>query len=322
MNNLYIDLLRALRYFNLYYIRKKIILHKPKCITDADVASALIASLLNSDEPTMIARFGSTELAVLINYLGIIEGNKSPIKYVLGKSNAWWWNLNLINRLNFNSGFFHSDFESVTKFCKLMINDISQVNLLGSWLPDERQFDKCLSSVPKVDLELLNPYFSKVPWTKSLKGKRVLVIHPYAETIASQYLNRKNLFKEDLLPEFELLTIKAVQTVAGEQSRFKNWFDALDSMKNQMNEIEFDICLIGCGAYGFLLAAHAKRIGKKGFHLGGSLQLLFGIRGKRWEDPNYNPSYNFSALMNDYWVRPKSEERPTKASDVEDACYW
>ena len=93
-------------------------------------------------------------------------------------------------------------------------------------------------------------------------------------------------------------------------------------MKAQMDRIDYDICLIGCGAYGFPLAAHAKRMGKKGFHLGGSLQLLFGIRGKRWENPDYNPDYNYAALMNEHWVKPSEEERPVAAKKVEDACYW
>jgi hypothetical protein len=93
-------------------------------------------------------------------------------------------------------------------------------------------------------------------------------------------------------------------------------------MKAQMDQVDYDICLIGCGAYGFPLAAHAKRMGNVGFHLGGSLQLLFGIRGKRWENPDYNPVYNYAALMNEHWVKPAEEERPVAANKVEGACYW
>ena len=33
-------------------------------------------------------------------------------------------------------------------------------------------------------------------------------------------------------------------------------------MKMQMDEEDYDIALIGCGAYGMSLAAHAKRKGK------------------------------------------------------------
>lgn len=49
-------------------------------------------------------------------------------------------------------------------------------------------------------------------------------------------------------------------------------------MKDEIDKQDYDIALIGCGAYGFPLAAHIKRSGKKAIHLGGALQLLFGIK--------------------------------------------
>lgn len=49
-------------------------------------------------------------------------------------------------------------------------------------------------------------------------------------------------------------------------------------MKDEIDKRDYDIALIGCGAYGFPLAAHIKRSGKKAVHLGGALQLLFGIK--------------------------------------------
>ena len=63
-------------------------------------------------------------------------------------------------------------------------------------------------------------------------------------------------------------------------------------------------------------------LGKKAVHLGGSLQLLFGIKGKRWEDPNYNKNYNYSELMNEYWIRPDERFKPQNAAQVEGGCYW
>lgn len=86
------------------------------------------------------------------------------------------------------------------------------------------------------------------------------------------------------MPDFDLITIKAVQSLGGGE-QFQSWFDALDWMKAEIDKHDYDICLIGCGAYGFPLAAHVKRLGKKAFHLGGALQLVFGIRGRRWENP-------------------------------------
>jgi hypothetical protein len=95
-----------------------------------------------------------------------------------------------------------------------------------------------------VDLELLNPYFSRIPWTKSLTDKRVLVIHPFTQSIEAQYRKRELLFKDDLLPAFELKTIKAVQSIAGEKTRFNDWFEALDSMKEKMDSTDYDVALM------------------------------------------------------------------------------
>lgn len=138
-----------------------------------------------------------------------------------------------------------------------------------------------------------------------------------------------NLFKnKDILPTFDLITIEAVQSLGGDNNGFENWFDALEFMKNQINKVEFDICLIWCGAYDFLLASHVKNIGKKAVHWGGALQLLFGIKGKRWEDPNYasslrnlNKNINYLSLMNDNWIRPESK-RTEHSQSVENGCYW
>ena len=174
----------------------------------------------------------------------------------------------------------------------------------------------------------LDPFWSEVPWTKVLKGKRVLVVHPFAETIQSQYTKRELFFKNpDILPEFKSLQIiQAVQSIGGESNGFKDWFEALEYMKNEIEKCDFEICLIGCGAYGFPLAAHVKRMGKKAVHIGGYIQLLFGIMGSRWDHdkPHYEKGtyIYYAGLENKYWVRPNENERPLKTSICEGSCYW
>ena len=149
----------------------------------------------------------------------------------------------------------------------------------------------------------------------------MLVIHPFQKSIEQQYQKRELLFKNNLLPKFELKTIKAVQTLANEKCEFKTWFEALDSMKQQMDNIDYDVALIGCGAYGLHLAAHAKRMGKKAIHLGGALQIFFGIIGKRYENPKHANGFYLS-LFNEHWTRPINEERPADAYLVENSTYW
>jgi len=213
---------------------------------DAQIVSNKIYSLLVSNKPCMIARFGATESNVLKNYIGINSKQRSILDFITNKCAPWWWNKNILMNFKLWSGFFPIDTLLVEKYCKLTLSDIPEVNILGTWGADQNLCDDVLRNVLKVEFEYLEPFFSNKPWTKALEGKKVLVIHPFQSSIESQYKKRELLFKDNLLPKFEIKTIKAQQTLASEKSEFKNWFEALDFMKNQMNEIDYDIALIGC----------------------------------------------------------------------------
>jgi len=288
---------------------------------EAEVTSKKIYNLLVSDKPCMIARFGSTESNIIKNYNCINYKNRSITDYITDKSKGWWWNKSILRNFNVWSGFFPLEISLVEKYCELVISDVPQIDMVPFWNLDNYLFKNELKNTLKVQFEYLEPFFLNNPWTKALENKKVLVIHPFQKSIEKQYEKRELLFKNNLLPKFELKTIKAVQSVANEDTEFKTWFDALDHMKNQMNEIDYDIALIGCGAYGFNLAAHAKRMGKKGFHIGGVLQMLFGIIGKRWENPN-QANGQYLRLFNDHWIRPMNEEKPKYSNLVENDTYW
>jgi len=284
-------------------------------------ASELISQTLLENKPAMIARLGSTELACMINYLGVTQPDKyKSIKgYISNQTPPWWWNTSIINQMQNWSGFFPARVDKIEQFCELMIEDLANVDILGSWLKEESFFSEELAHSKKVMLEDLEPFFTPNPWTKALAGKKVLVVHPFVETIKNQYQNREKLFENSLLPEFELEVIPAVQSIAGQKTEFEDWFAALDSMKEKIAKKDFDVCILGCGAYGFPLASFVKNMGKQSIHMGGATQLLFGIKGKRWENFIVYPYAN---LFNEHWVRPNQNETPQKSTSVEGGCYW
>lgn len=292
-----------------------------------DKASEMIYNLLSDDKPCMIARFGANELNAVINYLGVNATKHSIWEFIQGKQPEWWWNKNIMYNMQNNAGFFPAIPENMQRFGEMMIEDTKEVDLLGSWLKQEYYFYKN-ENIQAVKLVLLEPYHSQNPWSRILRNKKILVIHPFAELIQTQYNNRRKLFKNpNVLPDFELKTLQAVQSLGGSNDKFQSWFDALQWMENEMDKIDYDICLIGCGAYGFPLAAHAKRKGKKAVHLGGALQLLFGIKGKRWEVKDYATTWQlpqdaYLSFFNEFWVRPSKNETPSNASNVEGGCYW
>lgn len=298
------------------------------CEKDPDKASQIIYNYLTDDKPCMITRFGASELIMLTNYYGIKHHDKNILRYIKGESIPWWWEQNRMDQMQRWAGFFPPSEDKIEMFCKLMIKDIKEIDILGSWLRDEVYFKDYIKNVAKISLLLLEPYTSKNPWSRCLKGEKVLVVHPFAELIEEQYKKRTFLFKNaDVLPEFNLQTIKAVQSIGGESHGFSDWFEALKWMEDEIDKRDYDICLIGCGAYGFPLAAHVKQMGKKSVHLGGALQLLFGIKGKRWENPDYLsddllPKDIYLNMFNDYWVKPSEGLKPKNANKVENGCYW
>lgn len=154
-----------------------------------------------------------------------------------------------------NAGFFPINDEVLRQFKDLMLADMKELDILCSWRPEEHCFRKRLCHCLKAPLGLVGgPSDSPDTWTQALKGKRVLIVHPFAETIEKQYYERRALLFDNplILPEFASLeTVKAVQTIADNDAGFKSWFEAFDYMRKLIDGHEYDVALIGCGAYGF-----------------------------------------------------------------------
>jgi len=285
-----------------------------------EVAGQLISQKLREDKPLMISRFGSIELSCVTNYLHQKQPRNKYMNFITGKTGSYEWEKMVVESMCIQAGFFPKSLTLLEKFSELYLDDMNQIDILGSWLKEEQLYSDQLQQASKVGILNLEPYNHHQPWSQELRGKKVLVIHPYDESIRRQYQRRHLLFSDPLvLPEFELATLRAVQSIGENGAAFPNWFDALDSMKEQVAARDFDIAIIGCGAYGLPLAAFVKRLGKKAVHLGGATQLLFGIKGKRWEN-NYL-DYK-ERLINTHWVRPLPEEVPGNFMRVENGCYW
>jgi hypothetical protein len=319
VNAIYAEVLHTLRSFH-KTLRKK---ENPNGFSPDNVqltgqaASDLIKQKLGSGKPAMIARFGSGELSAALAFHFAQLPESSPRKawrYISQDYPEFWWDRCLARGLTRNAGFFPAEEALYDRFASLLIDDMQYVDVLGSWLTGERVFSQQLLSATKVGIEDLQPYHHADPWSEALAGRKVLVIHPFTKSIEAQYQKRSLLFEDPrVLPEFELKTIKAVQSIAyaDTSSVYATWFDALGHMCDQMTHTDFDVAIIGCGAYGFPLAAFAKRLGKQAIHLGGATQLLFGIKGKRWGE-----------IGNEHWVHPLPEEHPQGFEKIEGGCYW
>lgn len=275
---------------------------------DPQAGNDLLSHAIRRRSSLMVARHGSNEL----NF--VVRPRLSTFQELCGIA-----------------GFFPKDMSLGKEFVTLYRAASSDVDLLAIWnfrhgkfKEEERLFNLCGPDAATIDLISLTPFHYKNPWTRVLAGKSVLVVHPFVATIQRQYHeSRTKLFQDpEVLPEFKSLQcVRAVQSMDGKVKGYATWFDALDSMCREIESKDFDIALIGCGAYGLPLASFVKGIGKQAIHIGGALQLFFGIKGRRWEGEasgyNYDRKY-----YNDYWVRPDETETPKDAHKYEGSAYW
>ena len=276
-----------------------------KKIVYGENTQEIIKSKLSSDDPCLIGRFGLTEFKVLYSYL-FKHSKYSKRLY------------------NMMCSVYPVSRENLDKYAQGMLNLTPNIDVLCCWAdPDEAKYCKkyCKQDTEYINLYALNSIVYSNPWTSALKGKKVLVINPFDETIKEQYAKRELLFDNpEILPDFELMTLKPPYiTKENIQSQpYSSWFEALDVMKKQIETYDFDIAIIGAGPFGIFLADYCKNLGKKAVVIGGATQLLFGIMGARWE--NNHP--NIKALVNEYWVRPSDSEKPEGFKKIEGGCYW
>lgn len=272
-----------------------------------------VAELISRNEPLMVARLGSAELACLRYYLEK-RGRKKR-----------GYSRRICSAMANNAGFFPVDDDSLDAFSKIFLEHLAQADVMGVWFNKYENVicNNYCRNAELVDFDCLEPFRFADPWSSRLARRKVLVVHPFAESIRKQYEEKRRLLfpSSEVLPDFELKTIRAVQSIGGTKVNFATWFDAYDFMCEEITKVDFDICIIGAGAYGLPLAAFAKKLGKQAIHLGGVTQILFGIKGKRWErDPAY--AETTARLFNEHWVRPLDTETPANKDKIENGCYW
>ena len=272
---------------------------------EAAAVDSWISSKLDKREPFMVGRWGSVESRLV---------------------GEWLWKKKRFSRKTFleahqNAGIFPCLPEVLVQVADCLYSSARSLDLVGCWDSpyQPRLISEVYSTALRCDLSSLEPWLlNGESWLSSLASRRVLVVHPFVKTISSQLVSIDKVFGPGLgLPPCDLKLVKPPVTLGLQTDDFSSWLVALEDLRTRVLSIDFDVALIGCGAYGLPLSAAIKAQGRQSIHLGGSLQLLFGIRGRRWEAM---PQY--AALMNDSWVRPSPDETPVAANKVDGGCYW
>ena len=273
-----------------------------------------IIELLEKNEPFLISRLGiGAETYLTYQYL-----SRSKI------------NFNYLNALNNNAGIYNVN-KTLKNYLDLYSECIKNSDYLAcfvSSIVNEQNFFINKYNLNILHSRVLEPFYSclenEKPWSQYLINKKVLVISPFVESFKKQLNNNFQIFKDPnkkiFLDGQQFIFYKSYQTSGGNHLH-NDWFETYNFMKNDITNIDFDIALVSCGGYGLLLCNHIKStMNKSAIYIGGGLQLLFGVRGKRWES---NQMWNNIIRENDTnFIKPSGDEIMKNNNNIEGGCYW
>lgn len=257
---------------------------------------------------------GQQPITEYYNWIGTTAGLYPNTKEYI---ETVWYRENIQNLLN----------SDIVGFVDISETIKSDVNFLNSYCSNKPLFFK-------EQIEVLDPGTlldtNKInnPWTKQLKGKRVLVVSSHEKTILKQWDNIENIWKgktNEICP-FELVgVVRSPFNPQIDSRQYPNcgsWDQTLDYMKKLIDSYDYDVLLSGSAVFSPSLADHAKKSGKIGITICGAIQLFFGILGSRWV--NNQCFSEWRKLFNDNWIYPLEEDLPNNKSmfDSYEKAYW
>jgi len=233
-------------------------------------------------------------------------------------------------------------------FTQVFLESIKEMNVLASWNDnllqmEEMIWNQFINPIPMskeikgvVDLTSLESFYTTPDnwWQNLYKNKTILIISPFTKSISGQleYPQRDKVWSGkwnnfwDKSITFKYITFSHPYATLSkeEQDKYpKSFNDVIEKYKKEINLIgDFDIALVGAGCYSISLCSYIKsQCQRSAFHLGGGLQMMFGVYGNRWFQ-NGNTSEFFKQYMNINWVRPSGDEVPEGFKKQENGAYF
>lgn len=275
----------------------------------------IIRTALESKKPLAIGKIGGTEGKALSYYA-------NHFTRILRKKKIQ----RMSQKLYLHSGVYPPDLATYKRFYAYWREKVLPCcDYLADWRPkesDRRLAKQCNFNPIWIKQDLLSPQNG---WLSTLNNYSIAVISPFVNSIQSQIPKLRDIWPQYSIDASSIIfhVIKAPHYAHLVPPTHTDWFQALDALSHQLKELEYDLLLVGAGAWGLPLAVEAKRQGKIGIHLGGQLQITFGITGARWgASVNERPEY-----MNQHWITPLESDKPqtlasAKQDFLNDCAYW
>lgn len=155
------------------------------------------------------------------------------------------------------------------------------------------------------------------------EDKRLLLICPFADLLCQRATKEtfEGVWSKTGKPWFYPRSVDSLEFPYGfaaeTQKKYSNALALLDAISKELERKYFDIALIAAAGLSVPIVSIIKRMGKIGIVLGGDLQVLFGVRGKRWRDQERWKRDYFNA----WWIDMPEKYKPKEDGFCEGA-YW
>jgi hypothetical protein len=280
----------------------------------AQIIKDSISKALASDEGCIIGRNGQIELDLMMS------GSDAPFTK--------------LRTLEQNAGVFPSlqpYFFDKWKEATTRATIDADVLVTGWYEPlreAEQAFLSDLSVTKKqIPLRSLEPYYvdTEEQWTQLLEDQDVAVVSSFSMSARKQVEKGSAIWgSKGVLPsniKWHWIQTGHPPCIAQGSNEWpphvNNWLEAANYVVSEVVKSGARIAIIGCGGLGMPIAKMLKDRGIIAIVMGGAIQILFGIKGKRWKS---HPI--ISTFWNDEWVWPSIDETPLAAKAVEGGCYW
>jgi len=150
------------------------------------------------------------------------------------------------------------------------------------------------------------------------EGKRILIVSPFSESLQYQYTRLPNILINYTFPNFDLVTyntnitynfFKDTKEFLGVNTN--NWHEECDAISAGISKLDFDIALLSCGGYSMPVGNYIDKVMKrKAVYLGGILNVMFNIYGKRYDTTFFN-----SLVNREYQITSIENDKVFKAMD-------
>jgi hypothetical protein len=291
------------------------------CQVENETLYNYIQSKVSNNNPFIIPRVAGIENETAL--LGIILSQQKTIDVNVFNS--------FCGTMKNNAGIKIDNYNHLILYSKLYLEAFKQADIYLNWTPwciiskfyyNSINFIHANFKQQRIlatTMDVFNYIENERIWTQALSGKRILIISSFIDSIQSVIHNRAKIYGVDLFPNCEFVFLKPPQTQGKNQSR--DFIAELNDFVGDIIKIRdtFDVALVSCGGYGNLVCSQIYKMNKSAIYVGGVLQMFFGVYGSRWEKDR---PMILDLYKNEFWSRPKENERPEGYSGIEGSCYW